>query len=357
MQSIEVNAGFFQRRRGLCASLTALSLGFALAGCRQGVSDATLTANVKSAIAADPSIRQQPVQVAVQNGIVTLSGNVSDDTASSVAAQDAARVKGVKEVVNTLALGGVQASPTVTSSADPSQPRPATPQEQQALSTGAPLPPPPSGSAGSNASSAPTAPPAPPVPVERSVTAPAGTGISVRITEALSSKTAQDGQPISGTVTRDVVAGGLVVIPAGAAVSGRVVAAKDAGHFKGHSELSIELTSVRRHGATLPISTDAYTVEGKNRGTNSAEKIGGGAAVGAVLGGIFGGGKGAGIGALAGGGGGTVLQGVTRGQQVSIPSETPIRFRLAGPLTLRTTEKASAERSPDADDAGGLRTR
>ena len=165
--------------------------------------------------------------------------------------------------------------------------------------------------------------------------------VPIRITQALNSETAQDGESFNGTVTHEVVANGLVVIPAGSAVSGRVVAAKDAGHFKGHSELSIQLTSVRRHGETLPLSTDAYTVEGKNRGTNSAEKIGGGAAVGAVLGGIFGHGKGAAIGALAGGGAGTAVQGVTRGQQVSIPSESSLRFRLVRPLTVQTTETPS----------------
>ena len=110
------------------------------------------------------------------------------------------------------------------------------------------------------------------------------------------------------------------------------------------------MTSLRRHGETIPIATSTYSVEGKNRGKNSAEKIGGGAAIGAVLGGVFGGGRGAGIGALAGGGGGTVLQGVTRGQQVSIPSESLIRFRLERSLTVRTTEQPSSNNS-------GLRTR
>ncbi len=337
-----------RQQRTFLASVPVLALGLSLAGCNHAVSDSTLAANVKGALAGDPSIQKQPIQVATQNGVVTLTGNVSDDTASSVAAQDAARVKGVKEVVDSLTIAGAPVAATVTSPEAPTQPRPATPQERQSLATGHPLPPPPA----SRPTAAPRpAPIAPPAPVERAITAPVGTGISVRITEELSSKTAQDGEPFSGTVTRDVVADGFTVIPAGSAVSGRVIDAKDAGHFKGHSALSIELTSVRRHGETLPIATDAYTVEGKNRGKNSAEKIGGGAAVGAVLGGIFGGGRGAGVGALAGGGGGTVLQGVTRGQQVSIPSESDIRFRLERSITVHTTEQ------PSRHEEEGLRTR
>ncbi len=350
MQIIESKSLFFRHDLGLGASLLAVTLSLGLAGCHGAVNDTTLADNVRNAIAADPAIHQQPVLVASQKGVVTLTGNVSDSTASAVAARDAARVAGVKEVVNSLNVASAPVTPTITSSEAPAQPRPATPQEQQTIASGRHLPPPPSRS-----HSAPvpveTRPSAPPPPIERSFTAPVGTDISVRITEALSSETAQDGQPINGTVTRDVVADGATIIPAGSAVSGRVIAAKDAGHFKGHSLLSIELTEVRRHGEELPISTDAYTVEGKNRGTNSAVKIGGGAAVGALLGGIIGHGKGAGIGALAGGGGGTALQGFTRGQQVSIPSETPIRFRLERAITVHTSERSSST------DDSGLRTR
>ena len=315
------------------AGLLTLSL---LAGCSgkssAPIPDAQLTTQVQSTLKGDAAISQQPIQVATNQGIVTLTGNVSDDTASTVAAQDAAKVKGVKEVVDQLTVADVQVAPTVTSPDAPTQPRPTTAREREALAQGQPLPQP---------TAAESAPAPPPAPTFRDITAPAGTIIPIRITEALSSQNSQDGQPFNGTVTHEVVHDGMVVIPAGSAVSGRVLVAKDAAHFKGHSELSIELTSVRRHGSTVPIATDAYTVEGKNRGTNTAEKIGGGAAIGAVLGGIFGGGKGAGIGALAGGGGGTVLQGATRGQQVSIGSESIIHFHLARPLTVRTSEAPS----------------
>ncbi len=318
----------------LLAGTCALSL--TLAGCTKPITDAQLTSDVQAAIKGDAAISQQPVQVAVQNGVVTLSGNVTDDTASNVAAQDAARVKGVKEVVDSLTVAGIQVAPTVTSPVAPTEARQTTPQERKTLVQTHTLPPPapvPTRSAAT--------PPPPPPPAYRNVTAPVGTVIPIRITESLSSQTAQDGQPFNGVVTHEVVENGFVVIPAGSAVSGRVVDAKDAGRFKGHSALSVELTAVRRHGSLINVSTDAYTLEGKNRGTNSAVKIGGGAAVGAVLGGIFGGGKGAGIGALAGGGAGTAVQGLTHGQQVSIPSESLIRFRLASPLTVRTSEAPS----------------
>jgi hypothetical protein len=313
----------------LCGTLALLSL----TACNKPVDDATLTTNVKSALAADASVAQQPVQVAVAGGVVTLSGNVSDETASAVAAQDAAKVKGVKEVVNALTVAGIAVTPTVTSPAAPAAPRQATHQERVAISQGRPLPPPP-----------PSAP-APPPPVYQDVTLPPGTDIPVRITESFDSQTTEPGTPFTGIVTRDVVANGYVAIPAGSAVSGSVDA-KDATHFKGSSMLSLQLTSLRRHGNLISVSADPYTVEGKGRGTNTAEKVGGGAAIGAVLGGIFGGGKGAAIGAGAGAGGGAILQGSTRGQQVQIPSETVVRFHLAAPLTVHTSETASEPDSP-----------
>ena len=302
---------------------------FLIAGCNKPITDAALTTNVQSTLSGDAAINKQPIQATVLNGVVTLSGNVSDDTASSVAAEDTAKVKGVKEVVNNLQIAGVEVAPTVVTPAAPSVARQTTGEERRAIASHQPLPPPES------------APSAPPAPTFREVSVPAGTDIPIRITQTLDSERTQEGDSFSGVVTREVVADGAVVIPAGSGVSGRVVASHEAGHYKGHSLLSIQLTAVNRHGHSVALSTDDYTVEGKNRGTNSAEKIGGGAAVGAILGGIFGGGKGAAIGGLAGGGGGAAYQGFTRGQQVSIPSETVIRFRLSNSFTVRTAETPS----------------
>ena len=129
------------------------------------------------------------------------------------------------------------------------------------------------------------------------------------------------------------------MIRQGTPVTGRVVAAQEAAHYKGNSLLTVELTSVTRQGERLTITTDPYSVQGKGRGANTAEKVGGGAAVGAILGGILGGGKGAAIGAAAGGGAGAGVNTVTRGQQVQIPSETLIRFNLTNTLSLKVPTK------------------
>ncbi|MDE1154514.1 MAG: BON domain-containing protein [Acidobacteriaceae bacterium] len=332
-------------RMALTVALSAVAL---TAGCKKTIDDATLANNVKQALAGDPSIAQQPLQETVVNGVVTLTGTATDDTARSVAAQDAARVAGVKEVVNNIALPGAAPTPTITTPEAPASPRPATESEKKSIAANKPLPPPPA------AQQKPATPPPPPAPVVRNITAPAGTPLSIRITETLSSKDTQAGTPFNGVLNSPVVVSGITVLPSGSPVSGTVVDAKDAGHFKGNSLLAIQLTAVRRKGQLLPISTDVYSVEGKGRGKNSALKIGGGAAAGALLGGLIGGGKGAGIGALAGGGGGAAYQGFTRGEQVEIPSESALRFRLSAPITIQTTETPSAD---TATPSTGLQTR
>ncbi len=132
---------------------------------------------------------------------------------------------------------------------------------------------------------------------------------------------------------------GLVVIRQGTPVTGRVIAVQEAAHYKGSSLLTVELTSITRQGERLTVTTDPYSVQGKGRGANTAEKVGGGAAVGAILGGILGGGKGAAIGAAAGGGVGAGANTITRGEQVQIPSETLIRFNLTNTLSLKVPTK------------------
>ena len=62
--------------------------------------------------------------------------------------------------------------------------------------------------------------------------------------------------------------------------------------------------------------------------------MGGGAAVGALIGGLTGGGKGALIGAGVGAGAGTGVQAVTKGQQIHLPSESVLEFRLNAPVTV-----------------------
>ena len=87
-------------------------------------------------------------------------------------------------------------------------------------------------------------------------------------------------------------------------------------------------------GKSYVLETTAHEQVGTSRGKRTAATIGGGAAIGAAIGAIAGGGKGAGIGAAVGAGSGTVVQAVTKGKQVRIPSETKLDFRLEQPVEV-----------------------
>ncbi|HZQ23142.1 MAG TPA: hypothetical protein VFA89_10100 [Terriglobales bacterium] len=167
------------------------------------------------------------------------------------------------------------------------------------------------------------------------IVVPAGTTLSVRLGEALSSKTSQSGQSFSGTLAQPVVVGGETVIPSGAAVSGTVVDAKSAGRFKGASNLSIKLTSVEVAGTPRQVETAALSSGQAGKGKRTAGMVGGGAGLGALVGGLAGGGKGAAIGALAGAGAGTAGAGLTGNRDVTLPAESVVSFQLQSPLEIR----------------------
>jgi hypothetical protein len=181
---------------------------------------------------------------------------------------------------------------------------------------------------------APPPPPPPPAPTPQPIVVPSGTVLTVRVGQALSSKTSQTGQTFLATLAQPVSVGGMRAIPSGATLSGTVVTAKAKGKIKGEGELTLQLTSVTVKGQTYPIQTAVLDNTVKGKGKRTAVTTGGGAAGGALIGGIAGGGKGAGIGALVGAGAGLLGGAMTGNQQIEIPAESALSFRMSAPLTL-----------------------
>jgi hyperosmotically inducible periplasmic protein len=66
------------------------------------VSDSTITAQVKTALAADPQLSALRIEVDTNNGVVTLTGPAPDEQSKSRATQVAAGPKGVMRVENRL---------------------------------------------------------------------------------------------------------------------------------------------------------------------------------------------------------------------------------------------------------------
>jgi hypothetical protein len=178
------------------------------------------------------------------------------------------------------------------------------------------------------------APPPVEKPKPQPIVVPAGTTLTVTVGQALSSKTSQTGQTFIATLAQPVSVGGRTAIPAGSTVSGTVVTAKAKGKIKGQGELDLALTNVTVRGQTYNIQTGVMAQTVKGKGKRTAVATGGGAAGGALIGGIAGGGKGAGIGALVGAGAGLLGGSLTGNQQIEIPAESALSFRLSAPLTL-----------------------
>ena len=167
------------------------------------------------------------------------------------------------------------------------------------------------------------------------IVVPAGTVITVRLGEALSSKNSQSGQTFTASVVTPVDVEGRTVIPAGAAATGSVVAAQSAGRFKGASLLQIKLDSITIAGHSRSVETSSISRSEKGKGKRTATMVGGGAGAGALIGALAGGGKGAAIGALVGGGAGTAGSAFTGNRDVTLPAESAVSFKLESPLEIQ----------------------
>jgi hypothetical protein len=174
----------------------------------------------------------------------------------------------------------------------------------------------------------------PPAQNKKRITVPAGTRILIRMVDSIDSSKQQTGYRFTASLETNLQAEDTVVAPRGSKLYGRLAQASSAGRMSGSSELTLELTDIVINGTAYPLLTSTYEVKGKGEGGNTAKKVVGGAGLGALIGGIAGGGKGAGIGAAAGAAGGTAIAGAKKGQQLQIPSETLLEFRLQQPVSL-----------------------
>jgi hypothetical protein len=177
-----------------------------------------------------------------------------------------------------------------------------------------------------------------PVSAGGTVTIPAGQSILVRMIDGVDSSKNHVGDVFHASLETDLTINNTLVARKGADIYGRLAEAKEAGHLAGSSELQLELTRMVIDGRDYPVVSSDYTLQGKGRGSNTAKKVGGGAALGAIIGAVAGGGKGAAIGAGVGAGAGGAVQVLTRGQQVKVPSETLLEFRLQQPATVAVTQ-------------------
>ncbi len=348
------------RRSSVILLAGILAIGVA---CTKAPDDSQLTSQVQSKLNEDSGLQGKSITVQTSGGVVTISGTVENETQRKAAARYASAILGVKEVVNNLQTApATPGADRMTKASQPTpdkpsaQPRPSAPRyrtETNSREMAANAPPPAAAEEAATeeklvpppaAQAAPAPPPAP-----KRVTVASGTSIAIRLIDPIDSEKAQPGQSFRATLDAPLPSDGDVV-PSGYDVKGHVEDVKSAGKFAGQSLLVLQLDSISVSGKSYEIDADQYRRQGKNRSTNTAEKVGGGAVLGAILGGIIGGGKGAGVGAAAGGGVGGGVQAAGKGQQIQLPSETVLNFTLRSPLTVTLAEQGpdSSRRKLDA---------
>src|SRR5437867_11685277 len=297
-------------------------------------SDDAITTDIKAKMFSEPALKAATVDVVSKQGEVTLTGQVPDDAARLAAYKIASETKGVSRVNDQMSVATAQISvpqaATPTPEAAPAR-RAArtknsakTDKSQQTAAVS------PASSMAEPVAAA--APPPPPQPV--TVTVPANAIVTVRTIDSIESKTNQAGQVFKASLDAPIVVDSRVIVPSGADAYVKLVDAKSAGRVTGRSELGLELSSIVFQGKTYNVVSSDVKQSGTSRGKQSAERIGGGAALGALIGAVAGGGKGAAIGAAVGGGAGTGVQVFSKGQQVKIPSETRLDFTLQQPLEI-----------------------
>lgn len=178
-------------------------------------------------------------------------------------------------------------------------------------------------------------PPSRPVPQFEEVTLPVSSVIGLEIDTPLTSERARLEDRVDARVTRDVLAGGRVAIPAGSRVLGAVTLVERGGKVKEAARLGVRFhTLVLADGREVPLSTEPVYREGESPAADSARKIGGAAIGGAILGAIIGGGKGAAIGGATGAAGGSAVVMAGDRRAATLAAGTVVTVRLSAPATI-----------------------
>jgi type IV secretion system protein VirB10 len=183
---------------------------------------------------------------------------------------------------------------------------------------------------------------------------PAGTKVLLTIRSAINTKTAQAGDGVYLQSSFPVIANGRAVIPAGVYVQGVVDSVERHIRIKGPAKLTMHFTTIIfPNGSVVEIPGQVNSLPGSDgpkvdsegkvkQGSGAgdvAKAAGRGAEIGAGVGGISGGVNGHPVEGLGIGGAGGAVVGAaislfTHGNDINIPSGTPIEMVLQRPLVL-----------------------
>ena len=185
------------------------------------------------------------------------------------------------------------------------------------------------------------------------LTIPAGTRVPLSLKQAISTKTAKEGDPVYAETAFPFVVNERVVIPSGTYIQGKITRVQRGGHVKGRAELLIHFTSmIYPTGYTVMLGGSVENTPGAEKtsmkdseGTirqdsdagRKAKETAGAATTGAVIGAITDGGKGAGIGAGIGGVAGLAVAMLSRGADVRLEPGSSIEMEIQREVTVDPT--------------------
>ena len=190
----------------LLTTLLAVSIG-----CSRKPDDETVAKDIQQKLAADPDTKDANMTVALEERASHAERTSHQSGRTAKAEQIAKAEPGVSAVDDEIAIQMLQLQLSAETATAPAAAAPAPTQ---------------------------TPPPPAEKPKPQPVVIPAGTVLDVKLTQPLSSKTAQPGDPFTATLADPIVAHGKTVIPAGANVTGKVVDAKSKGKVKGEARWS-----------------------------------------------------------------------------------------------------------------------
>lgn len=189
-------------------------------------------------------------------------------------------------------------------------------------------------------------------PIAPKLTIKAGTYITVRTNQMLSSDRSQQGDAFTATLTQPIVVDGVVLAERGQTVGGRVSEVDKGSRIKGNARLGLQITDLtladgqQVNVESLLTARKGSTSKGEDQVGAVATTTGIGAMVGAVADGGRGAGIGAGVGAAAG------LAGVllTRSRPAVVYPESVLSFRIQQPIVVSTERAPQAFRYVSPED-------
>ena len=255
----------------LCTAAVAFP-GFAQA---PAASDAKIVADVQAVLSNEQALRGQSITPTAAHGVVTLSGTVTSDAAKVLASNETGQVAGVKTVLNNLTVTGGSSAP------------------------------PPSSSPRISATTS------------RPIDLPPGTMLPVSLNEEVTTRTAKPDDTFSGNVTQNVFVNGMILIPAGTPVLGRVVVTKPAPKVFGYPALSIELIAIQLPTPDAPVNLRLHSDQLATSGPGSQSRTSASPIPAGASGIIIGNGN-----------------GIRTPQNVILPPHTLLRFHTTEPLPV-----------------------